>query len=98
MNLTTRLAMAMIALVLLTATAVGVLTYRNVTTIAPARALDRINARVQLLTLDLEASVRGARGDVLGFRSAVAVDGIMRGILAGDGHPQHELTARQWRD
>ncbi|HKY87606.1 MAG TPA: PAS domain S-box protein, partial [Pseudorhodoplanes sp.] len=98
MNLTTRLAIAMIALVLFTATAVGILTYRNVATISPARSFDRIQARVQLLALDLEASVRGARGDILGFRSAVAIEGLVRGTLAGDARPQYELTAAQWRD
>jgi PAS domain S-box-containing protein len=98
MNLTTRLAMAMIALVLFTATAVGVLTYRNVATISPGRSFDRIHAHVRLLALDLEASVRSARGDIMGFRSAVAVEGIVRGTLAGDARPQNELTAEQWRN
>src|SRR4051812_28100339 len=98
MNLTTRLALSMIALVAFTAAAVGVLTYRNVASIAPGRVLDRISARVHFLGLDLESSVRAARGDVLGFRSAVAVEGIVRSTLAGDTRPASEPRPEQWRD
>src|SRR4051812_14713846 len=98
MTLTTRLTMAMIALVLLTAAAVGVLSYRNIAAVALPRALDRIDARAQLLALELETAGGGARADVLGFRSAVAVDGIVRATLAGANPRADGLTAAQWRD
>src|SRR5260221_7932585 len=81
MRLSTRLTVAMVALVLLATTAVGVLTYRNIAAFALPRALDRIDTHAQLLATELAASVRGARADVLGFRSAVAAIDIMNAHL-----------------
>ena len=97
MRLSTRLMLAMVALVLLSATIIGVWTYRNVEATVMPRALAGIQARARLLALDLEASVRSARADVLGFRSAVAVDGIVRASLAGGADP-NGTTVAQWRD
>ncbi len=98
MKLSTRLMLAMVALALLSATIVGVWTYRNVYATVMPRALAGIEARARLLALDLESSVRGARADVLGFRSAVAVDGIIRASAAGGTDPVGGTTAAQWRD
>jgi PAS domain S-box-containing protein len=81
MRLSTRLTIAMVALVLLATTAVGVLTYRNIALFALPRALDRIDTHAELLASELAASVRGARADVLGFRSSVAVIDIMTAHL-----------------
>src|SRR5204863_165977 len=78
--------------------------YWNVEATVLPRALAGIQARARLLALDLEASVRGARADALGFRSAVAVEGIVRASLAGgtDPHdattPDAGATVAQWRD
>src|SRR3954464_6843719 len=63
MRLSTRLTIAMVALVLLATTAVGVLTYRNIAAFALPRALDRLESHAELLGSELAASVRGARGD-----------------------------------
>jgi hypothetical protein len=98
MTLTTRLTLAMLALVLATATAVGLLTYRNIEAFVVPRGLSRIESHARLLALELEASVRGARADVLGFRSAVAVDGIVRASLAGGTHPPDGITLTAWRE
>jgi len=73
MRLSTRLTIAMVALVLLTASAIGVLNYRNATAAALPRALDRIETHVQLIVAELDASVRGARVDVT--TQGRAVDG-----------------------
>src|SRR4030081_2220862 len=81
MRLSTRLTVAMVALVLLATTAVGVLTYRNIAAFALPRALDRIDTHAQLLGSELAASVRGARNDVIGFRSSNAVIDIMTAHL-----------------
>ena len=81
MRLSTRLTIAMVALVLLATTAVGVLTYRNIAAFALPRALDRLQTHAELLGSELAASVRGARADVIGFRSAVAVIDIMNAHL-----------------
>jgi hypothetical protein len=64
MKLSTRLMLAMVALVLLTATAVGVLAYRNVEAIALPRALAGIEMNTRVVATGLEASVAGVRADV----------------------------------
>ncbi|WMT76761.1 PAS domain S-box protein [Bradyrhizobium sp. Ash2021] len=87
MRLSTRLTVAMVALVLLATTAVGLLTYRNIADFARPRALDRIDTHAQLLANELSASVRGAHADVIGFRSAVAVIDIMTAHLARGTDP-----------
>jgi PAS domain S-box-containing protein len=97
MRLSTRLTIAMVALVLLATTAIGVLTYRNIGAFALPRALDRIDTHAELLASELAASVRGARADVLGFRSAVAVADIMTSHLARDTNPAAATAEAEWR-
>src|SRR5258708_25891699 len=89
MRLSTRLTVAMVALVLLATTAVGVLTYRNISAFVLPRALDRLEAHADLLGSELAASVRGARADVDGFRSSVAGIDIMPALL----HPGTDPAA-----
>jgi PAS domain S-box-containing protein len=98
MKLSTRLTVAMVALVAVTSGAVGMLTYSNAQRTALPRALERIDTHASLLAAQLEASVRGARGDVAGFRAAVAVDGIIRASLAGGAHSTDGITVTQWSD
>ena len=74
MTLSSRLMIAMVALVLLTATAIGALTYRNVLSIALPRGLDRIDTHARVIATVLEASVRAARADVIGFHAATAIE------------------------
>jgi len=80
MKLSTRLMFAMVALVLLSTTIIGVFTYRNIEALVLPRALARLDADARLFALELEASVRGARADALGFLTA---DGIARIVQAG---------------
>ncbi|SHL22311.1 PAS domain S-box-containing protein [Bradyrhizobium lablabi] len=97
MRLSTRLTVAMVALVLLATSAVGVLTYRNIATFVLPRALDRISTHAQLLATELAASVRGARADVIGFRSDNAVIDIMTARLRRGTDPAAETTEMEWR-
>jgi PAS domain S-box-containing protein len=97
MRLSTRLTLAMVMLVLLTATAVGYLTYRNVETFALPRGLDRIDTRTRVLAAELEAGVHAARADVIGFGAAVAVEGIIRSRLAGGVDPIDGTSEAVWR-
>jgi hypothetical protein len=97
MRLSTRLTLATTALVLLTATAVGYLTYRNVETYALPRGLERIDLETRLLAAELEAGVRAARADVAGFGSAVAVEGIIRARFAGGVDPLGGSSETVWR-
>jgi PAS domain S-box-containing protein len=97
MRLSTRLTIAMVALVLLATIAVGVLTYRNIAAFALPRALDRIDTHAELLANELGGSVRGARADVLGFRSSIAVIEIMTAHLARGSDPTAAATEAGWR-
>jgi PAS domain S-box-containing protein len=110
MKLSTRLTVAMVALVLFTAGATGILIYRNVLGVALPRSLERLGAHVQLLATELEAVVRGARADVLAF----AVDEMVHGSSGDIGDRSNvfavaqrrllasrfsaELTAKPWYD
>src|SRR5260370_16308725 len=98
MRLSTRLTVAMVALVLLATSAVGALTYRNIAMFVLPRALDRISTHAQLLATELAAFVRGARADVIGFRSSNAVIDIMTARLARGTDPgadAPEMEARR---
>ena len=97
MRLSTRLTVAMVALVLLATTAVGVLTYRNIAAFALPRALDRLTCTRDLLGSELAASVRGARADVIGFRSSNAVIDIMTAHLNRGIDPAAAATEAEWR-
>jgi hypothetical protein len=82
MKLSTRLTLAMVALVIFSATAVGVLTYRDLEAVIVPRAVERVESRVNLRAAELENYVRGARDDVLGSRAAAAIESIMRAHAA----------------
>jgi PAS domain S-box-containing protein len=81
MKLSTRMALAMVALVLLTTTALGLLTYRNMVMLILPRALDRVETHTRLTAMVLEASLRGARADAIGFLAAVGVHNLMMSHL-----------------
>jgi PAS domain S-box-containing protein len=96
-SLATRLMAAMVGLVILTATIIGFLTLRNIEAVAVPRALDHVDARARLLAAELEASVRGARADIAGFRSAAAVEGIVRASAATTANNVGGMTLEEWR-
>ncbi len=87
----------MVAMVVLTAFAIWLLTYANVARIALPRALDRLDLRAELLATRLGAEVQFARADVLGFRSAVALAGIVRASRFGGVDPEGGVTLDEWR-
>ena len=95
MTLSTRLVTAMVALVVLSAAIIGAFTYRNIETVVIPRSQESIESRARLLALELEASLRGPYADVVGFRSAVAVEGIVRASLSGGA--QNGISLTQWR-
>ena len=93
-----RLTAAMVLVVVLTAAAVGWVTYRNLEQAILPRALDRIESHAELLATDLGSYVQGPRADIGGFRSAVALNGIMRARLAGGVDPTDGTSESVWRD
>ena len=92
MKLSSRLTLVMVGLVVATAIAVGWLTYRNLETAILPRALERVESRVRLLAAELAIYVRSARADIVGFRSAVALNGIVRAHVAGGIDPLDGTT------
>ena len=86
MKLSTRLTVAMIALVLLTAMAVGLLINWDTERRELPRALDRIDAHANLLAFRLEASVRGATTDV--STQGRGIEGLVNALVAGGAHPR----------
>src|ERR1700742_5010248 len=96
MTLTTKLAVAMIALVAISVSAVGWLNYRSVEQVVIPRVLDRIESQARLVADYLESYVAGARGDVASLRSGVAVTALMRARQTGgsaDG-----ISEAAWRE
>src|SRR5947209_4982802 len=98
MTLTTRLAIAMIALVAIAVSAVGWLNYRNLEQALLLRARDRIETHSRQLATDLEYYAASATGDVTGFRSAAALAGLVRAHRAGGIDPMDGVSGKTWRD
>ncbi len=98
MRLSTRLTLAMVALVLLTAAAIGFLTYRSVETVILPGELERVDKDARTLARELESYLRRARADIVGFRAAVALGGLVRADLAGGVDPRDGTPAARWRD
>ena len=96
MTLTTKLAVAMIALVAISVSAVGWLNYRSVEQIVVPRVLARIGSQARLVADDLESYVAGARGDVASLRSGLAVNALMRARQSGGSADGASETA--WRE
>jgi PAS domain S-box-containing protein len=98
MTLTTKLAVAMIALVTITVSAIGWLNYRSLEQALLPRVLDRIESQSRLVAADLEAYVAGARGDVASLKAGAALDGLMRAREAGGSDPVDGVSEKTWRD
>ncbi|WP_439395815.1 PAS domain S-box protein [Bradyrhizobium sp. PMVTL-01] len=98
MTLATRLAIAMILLVAMTVGAVGWLGYRNITQAVIPRVLERVEAQSRLLATNLESYVAGARGDLTGYRSAAAINGLIRAHLGGGIDPTDGVSEQTWRE
>jgi PAS domain S-box-containing protein len=96
MTLTTRLAVAMIALVAIAVSAVGWLGYRNLEQMIPPRVLDRIETHSRLVATDLQSHVRNAPADIASFRYAAALNGLIRGHLAGGIDPVDGVSEKTW--
>jgi PAS domain S-box-containing protein len=98
MRLSTRLTIAIVALAGVTATAVGLFTYRNISAIVMPRALDRVEAQARMIATTLAASVQGARADIIGFRSAVAMDETVQASAGRGTDSDHGIAIAQWRN
>jgi PAS domain S-box-containing protein len=97
MRLSTRLTIGMVGLVVLTATAIGWFTRENIARALLPDALERMGMEARLRANELASYVESARADVLGFRSAAALDGIVRARLNGGTHPLDGTAEAVWR-
>ncbi|EJN12365.1 PAS domain S-box [Bradyrhizobium sp. YR681] len=98
MTLATRLAIAMILLVAVTVAAVGWLGYRNITQAVIPRVLERVEAQSRLLATNLESYVGGVRGDLIGYRSAAAINGLIRAHIGGGTDALDGVSEQVWRE
>lgn len=98
MTLTTRLAIAMIALVAIAVSAVGWLSYRSLEQAVLPRVLDRIETHSRFVASDMESQVRTGRGDIATFRGLAAVAGLIRARLNDGIDPVDGTTESLWRE
>jgi PAS domain S-box-containing protein len=98
LNLSTRLTIAIVALVVATAGTVGYLSYRNLAAIAIPRTLVRLDAYAHALAAGLAGTVNNARADTKGFRHVIGLDE----IITLSRRPSYDavggLTLAQWRE
>ena len=97
-TLAKRLAIAMILLVAVTVAAVGWLGYRNTTQAVIPRVLERVEAQSRLLATNLESYVAGVRGDLIGYRAAAAINGLIRAHTGGGIDPIDGVSEQTWRE
>uniref|UniRef100_Q07QQ0 histidine kinase n=1 Tax=Rhodopseudomonas palustris (strain BisA53) TaxID=316055 RepID=Q07QQ0_RHOP5 len=98
LSLSTRLTIAIVALVVATAGTVGYLSYRNLAAIAIPRTLVRLDAYAHALAAGLSGTVNNARADAKGFRHVIGLDE----LIALSRRPTYDavggLTLAQWRE
>src|SRR2546430_6580684 len=97
MRLSRRLTVAMVALVLIPAAAVGLLTYRIIETAILPSELEHVETDARLLASQLETYVRSARADIVAFRST-SLEGLIRARLADGRDPVSGSTEDFFRE
>src|SRR6195952_5353960 len=98
MTLTTRLAIAMVALVAITVSAVGWLSYRSLEQAILPRVLDRIETHSRFVANELASQVRTGRGDIATFHGLAAVAGLVRARFNHGIDPVDGTTESLWRE
>lgn len=73
LRLSTRLALAMVSLVVVTTAVLSFFTYHSITEVAIPRALDRLATRAALSAAKLETALNSARQDMLVIQSAIGM-------------------------
>jgi signal transduction histidine kinase/HAMP domain-containing protein len=92
MRLSTRFALATIALVVLTATVIGILNYRVFEAAGMPAAVDRFEMQTRQLTVGLEAATAGLRTDLLALRVTPSVQSLARVGDAADAQRRDALV------
>ncbi len=97
MNLSTRLTLAMVSLVLITAAAIGIWSYRNIEIASLPTELARLDARAREQAVQLDAYVRGARADVIASLGTSSLEGLVAALSAGGVDPRDHTPEAVWR-
>jgi len=97
LRLSTRLTIAIVALVIATAGTVGYLSYRAIEAVAIPRALMRLDAQVDTLAHGLGNMIAAARADLKSFRDAVGIEEVITLSRAPPGDSIGGMTLPQWR-
>lgn len=91
MKLSTRLTLAMVALVLVTTAVLGFLNYQNVVDLVMPRALMRLHTHAQLNALLIETSLQNTHADAVGAQSSAALRDLLTarrdGLQSGGEEP-----------
>jgi PAS domain S-box-containing protein len=97
MTLSARTGLAMVMLVVMTATLVCISTYRSVEAVIVPRSQERIESHLRLLARDVDVHLHGPRADLLALREAVTLRNIMRARLDGTSGLIDGRTESAWR-
>ena len=88
MRLSTRLTVAMGAMVVLTAAVVGLISYFSVEGAVLPRVLGRMEMHTRLASAGIEAEAINARADVLAISGTSSIAGIVRAAASGGSDPE----------
>ncbi|MCW4115841.1 MEKHLA domain-containing protein [Aurantimonas sp. MSK8Z-1] len=97
MSLFARIALAMAALVLVMATAIGAIGVSSLKNFAVPRVLQRLALQASISGMSITSAVDEARADVLVGTELSAVGGIMRASAAGGVDPSDGVSLQTWR-
>ncbi|MDB5501868.1 MAG: multi-sensor hybrid histidine kinase [Tardiphaga sp.] len=97
MTFSTRLMLAMLTLVLVTATA-GVLGYHSVESTVVPDSLARLSTQARARLGILDIYLGGVRGDILALRALPANDGLLRAVQGGGFDALESATEAKWRE
>src|SRR5450631_1877737 len=95
MGLSTRLAIAMVSVVVVTTSVLSFITYRSVTEAGIPRALDRLATKAMLSSTSLETALNVARQDVLIIQGMI---GVMQMGVARAADPFEPVTDTPLRE
>ena len=95
LTLSSRLALAMVSLVVVSTAVLSFFTYHSVTQVAIPRALDRLATEAALTAAKLEAALNGARRDVLMIQSGAGVAQLAAASAAVPGDQPAEKQIRE---
>lgn len=96
--LSTKLMLAMVSLVIGTALAVGILTYRTLAAAVIPSERQRLESHARQLGFELDSSVSNAKANILSIRHFPPLDAIARARDAGGIDPKEGSTEAVWLD